>query len=230
MVVSVDKIINPFSAQDGGAHLPPEAPLAMPVQSLEAWPHSRPLPAGRQSVAVTLARIFVFSETIALTGLGTYEIYQVISPADITWLQVLFAALFAITFAWISFSCVSAILGFICRRRYRIPPLAPLDAIGRTALLMPVYNEDPVTVSIVLERMARALAAARAHEHFDIFVLSDTRDARHPPQGRAALRPPAPAARSASCRSTTAGGPTTITRRPATSPTSSRAGAAPTTT
>ena len=50
--------------------------------------------------------------TVALTGLGTYEIYQVISPADITWLQVVFAALFAMTFAWIAFACASAVLGF----------------------------------------------------------------------------------------------------------------------
>ncbi|CAN5375429.1 glucans biosynthesis glucosyltransferase MdoH [soil metagenome] len=177
MAVSMDQVINPFVAPDGGTHLPAECPLAMPLQRLDAWEYSRPLPAGRTPPSVVLARVFVFSATLALTGLGTYEIYQVISPADITWLQVLFAALFAITFAWISFSCVSSILGFFCRRWYRIPPLAPLDEMGRTALLMPVYNEDPVPVSMVLERMGHALAALKANDYFDIFILSDTRDA-----------------------------------------------------
>ena len=61
----------------------------------------------------------MFAATLSLTGLGTYEIYQVISPADITWLQVIFAALFAVTFAWISFACASAVLGFLCLRRQR---------------------------------------------------------------------------------------------------------------
>ena len=73
------------------------------------------------------ARCFVFSATIALTGLGTYEIYQVISPADITWLQVLFAALFAMTFAWISFACASASWVSSAAVAAMLPiPLAPL--------------------------------------------------------------------------------------------------------
>jgi membrane glycosyltransferase len=150
----------------------------MPVQDLKHWPPGGALPAGRSHPSIHVCRWFVFSATFALTGLGTYEIYQVISPADITWLQVIFAALFAVTFAWISFACASAVLGFLCLRRQRYV-LADKDKIGRTALLMPVYHEDPETVAEALARMGRALATEDAGKQFDIFVLSDSREPAH---------------------------------------------------
>ena len=176
MALSVDKIVDLAPAKDD--LLPPESRLAMPVQDLRHWSPGGALPAGRSHPSIHVCRWFVFSATFALTGLGTYEIYQVISPADITWLQVIFAALFAVTFAWISFACASAVLGFLCLRRQRYV-LADKDEIGRTALLMPVYHEDPETVAAALSRMGRALAAEGAGDKFDIFVLSDSREVAH---------------------------------------------------
>ncbi len=176
MALSVDKIVEIAPAKDDS--LPPEARLAMPVQDLKHWPPGRALSAGRSHPSIHACRWFVFSATLALTGLGTYEIYQVISPADITWLQVIFAALFAVTFAWISFACASAVLGFLCLRRQRYV-LADMDEVGRAAVLMPVYHEDPETVAEALGRMGRALAKEGAGQKFDIFVLSDSREAAH---------------------------------------------------
>ena len=154
---------------------PAEAPLAMPVQSLSRWKGG----AIRldRSRATLLARLFVFGLTAALTALGTYGMYQVISPVNVTWLQIVFAAIFALTFTWISFSCASACFGFAllaCQSRAE-PVLAPHARMGRTALLMPIYNEDPGRVFATLERMGRALLWEGAARHFDIFVLSDTR-------------------------------------------------------
>lgn len=168
MALQVDKAVNAT---------PAEAPLAMPVQRLDQWQGGgRALP---RDTATVVARVFVFGCTALLTGLGTYGMYQVISPVNVTWLQVIFATLFATTFTWISFSCASAMLGFwaLLRRRCREPVLAALPDSGRTVLLMPVYNEDPQRVFATLERMARGLQRAGAARHFDIFVLSDTRSA-----------------------------------------------------
>ena len=155
---------------------PPEACLAMPEQSLSAWPG----PAARldSDWHTLLARVFVFGLTLIITGLGTYEMYQVISPVNVTWLQVLFAAIFAATFTWISFSCASSCLGFglLVSGGHPPLPLAKPGQMGRTALLMPVYNEDPARVFASLESMARNLIAMKAAAHFDIFVLSDTRN------------------------------------------------------
>jgi len=155
--------------------LPPERPLAMPVQDLRHWQGG---PAPLQNLKrVTVARLLVFAGSAAITATGTYGMYQVISPANITWLQMLFATLFALTFAWISFSCASACFGFLLLllNKHYAPQLAALEDTGRTALLMPVYNEDPERVFATLERMGRALQADNAGSRFDIFILSDTR-------------------------------------------------------
>ncbi len=155
--------------------VPPSAPLDMPIQSLSDW-EGTPADIGNGR-NVVLARLFVFGASVLLTGFGTWKMYEVISPTNVTTLQVLFAAFFALTFAWIAFSCASAILGFLVLMRGKpaLPPLADTAQIGRTALLMPVYNEDPERVFTALSRMGQALRREGVARHFDIFVLSDTR-------------------------------------------------------
>ena len=154
---------------------PAEARLDMPVQDLKSWP-GRPASVGNGR-DVTVARIFVFGTSALITALGTWKMYQVISPVNVTALQVLFATFFALTFAWIAFSCASAILGFwvLMRGKLRDPRLSDVSGIGRTALLMPVYNEDPERVFTALSRMGLALRREGVARNFDIFVLSDTR-------------------------------------------------------
>ncbi len=157
------------------APVPPSAPLDMPVQDLSSW--TGPTRDVGNPRAVLWARLFVFGASAALTAFGTYKMYEVISPVNVTALQVLFALFFALTFAWIAFSCASAILGFFILLTGRTPkvPLADPENMGRTALLMPVYNEDPERVFSALEGMGHALRRAGASSKFDIFVLSDTR-------------------------------------------------------
>ena len=154
---------------------PPETPLDMPVQDLHSWA-GKPASVGNGR-DVTLARLFVFGTSAVITAFGTWKMYEVISPVNVTVLQVLFATFFALTFAWIAFSCASAILGFwvLLRGKGKLPRLADTCDIGRTALLMPVYNEDPERVFTALSRMGLALRREGVARHFDIFVLSDTR-------------------------------------------------------
>lgn len=162
------------------AHLknstPTESRLDMPEQSLRQWPGgARKLQRPGHRLR---ARLFVFSLTILLVSVGTVMIYKVISPVNVTWLQLLFASLFALTFSWISFSCASACLGFLlilCRDEKK-PRLAPLDKMGRTALVMPLYNEEPTAVFDTLAHIAQGLVRAKAGHSFDIFILSDTRN------------------------------------------------------
>jgi membrane glycosyltransferase len=154
---------------------PAESPLAMPAQNLREWAGAArsvtPAPGTGQ------ARVFVFGFTALLTAAGTYGMYQVISPVNVTSLQLFFAAVFAMTFTWIAFACASALLGFwvLLRGRLPTPKLMPQAKMGRTALLMPVYNEDPKHIFAALDRMGHALKWQGAQRHFDIFVLSDTR-------------------------------------------------------
>ena len=100
--------------------IPAEAPLAMPVQDLQSWA-GKPVSVGNGR-DVLFSRLFVFGASALITAFGTWKMYQVISPVNVTTLQVLFATFFALTFAWIAFSCASAILGFVVLLR---PPLRP---------------------------------------------------------------------------------------------------------
>lgn len=176
MTLAVRKIELDDELLAGREVLPKEAPLDMPVQRLDAWNgEARRVPA---RVEVTLARLFVFGLAGAITALGTYEVYAVVNVSEPTALQVVFAALFAVTFAWIAFSCASAILGFLrlCLA-WPVNGGGPSDGpMGRNVLLMPVYEEDAERVALNLESMACELAEAGAVQSFDIFVLSDTRD------------------------------------------------------
>ncbi|MEQ9124832.1 MAG: glucans biosynthesis glucosyltransferase MdoH, partial [Alphaproteobacteria bacterium] len=59
------------------------------------------------------------------------------------------------------------------------PPKDVEDAppVGRTVLLMPVYHEDPSMTAAALFAMGDALAEAGHGDAFEIFVVSDSRDA-----------------------------------------------------
>src|SRR5262249_34494171 len=57
---------------------------------------------------------------------------------------------------------------------------------GRTAILMPTYNEDPGLILAAVEAMAEDLRRLGVASAYDFFVLSDTRDeeiARAEPTG-----------------------------------------------
>lgn len=157
--------------------MPPEARLAMPVQSLDAWRAGAAAEALRPDAATLRARVFVFGLTVALTGFGTSEIIAVVSPAGATWLQVVFAALFALTFAWIAFAAAGALVGCwrLAAMRRKAVSGEPAGRLGRNVLVMPVYNEDTAAVFHRLAAMAEDLAANDLGAHFDLMVLSDTR-------------------------------------------------------
>jgi len=62
-------------------------------------------------------------------------------------------------------------------RALGVDPDAPLPRPAtRTALLMPVYNEDPRRVLAGLEAIHGALREAGVGDAFDVFILSDTTD------------------------------------------------------
>jgi membrane glycosyltransferase len=100
--------------------------------------------------------------------------------------EMVFFAIFVVMFGWIAISFWSGFFGFMMGV-LRLHPLTlrrggPADGTvpelrERTAILMPVYNEDPADVFARLEATYRSLAATGRLEAFHFFVLSDTRDA-----------------------------------------------------
>jgi membrane glycosyltransferase len=163
------------------APLPPEAPLVMPVQPLNAGrrAHERPPTAPR---GIGLRRAALLAATAALTGVAAYQMYFVFAVGTLTVLEAAVLVLFVALFAWVAFSFCTACIGFVALilgpgRTLGIDPDAPLPALAtRTALLAPTYNEDPVRLSARIEAMVGALAELGVLRHFDVFILSDTSD------------------------------------------------------
>ena len=163
--------------------LPAEAPLDMPVQRF-GGPLSfetrvsrlRPPPAphGISSRRVLLllltclaavAAVNAMKLTLAEDGIGVWD--------------ALLMTQFFFLFGWVAFGFLNAAVGFILLMLGKHPGYVPAPRpttpfTSRTALLVPIHNEDVGAVFGRIARMARSLDAFGAAAHFDFFVLSDS--------------------------------------------------------
>ncbi len=99
-------------------------------------------------------------------------------------LQTSILILFGILFCWVSAGFWTALMGFLelltGRDKYRISGSSagnePIEAGARTALVMPICNEDVARVFAGLRATYESVAATGDLDRFDFFVLSDTND------------------------------------------------------
>jgi len=156
--------------------MPPEKHLEMPTQSLRRWSASqeRRRLVQHPKLGTWLARLFVFGGGLLLTGYGTYEMYQVVSVSRTTILQWVLVALFTINFSWIAVAFTSALLGFFALLRPRRAPAMPSTLSHRTAIVMPVYNEQTSRTYAALEAIYESVQATGLGDQFDYFILSDS--------------------------------------------------------
>jgi membrane glycosyltransferase len=151
--------------------VPPFADLPMPAQSFRQYTpeRRRRWPTFR----VWLGRLVTFGGGAALTVYASREMIAVVSVGGVSALQWAMVALFAVTFAWIALTAASAVAGvFFGGVRKRAKADQRVDEL--TALVMPIYNEDPSGTFSALQAMAEALVERDASAGFEIFVLSDT--------------------------------------------------------
>jgi membrane glycosyltransferase len=158
------------SPPSGG--MPPEHALAMPEQDLRYKPSRRERRGS--SAAVLYARFILVAVTIGVTTYGVYQMLQAVRFANMTLLQGLMIFFFAISLGWIAFAAGSVLAGASKRRD---PHWGSDTPASLTALVMPIYNEDPVRTTAALQAMAEALQQLGAHEGFEIVILSDSTNA-----------------------------------------------------
>ncbi len=152
--------------------MPPEAPLDMPPQDLRYKPSRRARhPSG---VVVLYARFILVAVTVGVTTYGVYQMLQVVRFASMTVLQGMMIFFFAVSLGWIAFAAGSVLAGASKRRDPNLPELGRLTL---TALVMPIYNEDPLRTTAALQAMAEALQHIDAHRCFEIVILSDSTNA-----------------------------------------------------
>ena len=155
--------------------MPPESALSMPPQNLRECSGPRPL--ARSPEYSALPRLFVFGIATALTAYATWEMFHVVGQSRATALQILLVGLFASTFAWIALSTASALLGLIAMggtQARRKPSADEPPASNRTAIVMPIYNEDTSSVFESLTCMMKELVRRDQSCKFELFVLSDS--------------------------------------------------------
>jgi membrane glycosyltransferase len=153
--------------------MPPETPLAMPPQDLRYMPSHRTRQ--RAGDAVWYARFILMATTAGVSTYGIYQMLQVVRFASMTFLQGLMIFFFAVSLGWIAFAAGSVLAG-ASKRRDPKPP-APQGDASLTALLMPIYNEDPLRTTSALQSMAEALKGIGANHRFEIVVISDSTNA-----------------------------------------------------
>jgi membrane glycosyltransferase len=157
-------------APSGG--MPPEEPLRMPEQDLRHKPLRRERRGS--SAAVLYARFILVAVTVGVTTYGVYQMLQAVRFANMTLLQGLMIFFFAISLGWIAFAAGSVLAGASKRRE---PHMSSDANASLTALVMPIYNEDPVRTTSALQAMAEALERLGAHRNFEIVILSDSTNA-----------------------------------------------------
>jgi membrane glycosyltransferase len=152
--------------------MPPQSPLDMPPQELDYKPprRARYWP----GAAVLYARFIVAAVTVGVTAYGVYQMLQVVRFASMTLLQGMMIFFFAVSLGWIAFAAGSVLAGASKRRD---PEPASDSGASLTALVMPIYNEDPLRTTASLQAMAEALAGIDAQRGFEIVILSDSTNA-----------------------------------------------------
>ncbi|MCX7278109.1 MAG: glucans biosynthesis glucosyltransferase MdoH [Burkholderiales bacterium] len=117
------------------------------------------------------------------TAFATALLWRAQPGAGSDWLLAAQLGLFALLFAWVSAGTVTAVMGFWVTLRGDRHALSARSADGitlpadaRTAVIMPICNEDVATVFAGLRATCESLVNAGAERLFDVFVLSDTSD------------------------------------------------------
>jgi membrane glycosyltransferase len=131
--------------------------------------------------AVSLRQALFLATGSGITIAGAWLFHDLFKSNGISWLEGALLALFVILFGQIAFGFSIAFWGFVVRifgERYQI--MRSLDAApttaapGSTAIVMPVYNEDPARIFCALENMLLSLRATGHGDSFDFFILSDS--------------------------------------------------------
>ena len=119
--------------------------------------------------------LFLFLVIVSTTA-AVVKLYQVLRIDGIDFLETLFLILFGILFGWITISFWMAVFGAFARLTgAKLLPLTESVApsSSRTAILMPIYNEDVARVFSGVQAIFDSVAATGG---FDFFILSDSTD------------------------------------------------------
>ncbi|MDP2220370.1 MAG: glucans biosynthesis glucosyltransferase MdoH [Hydrogenophaga sp.] len=153
--------------------LPPRAPQPATAQ---------PAPAAWERAAERRRLVFALL-TVVSTAFAA-SLFASAQPAhENGWLQTGQLLLFVVLSAWVVTGFVTALMGFWVLLRGDAHTLSakavqhhPMNPQARTAIVMPICNEDVATVFAGLRATCESLSSTGHAQQFDVFVLSDSND------------------------------------------------------
>jgi len=162
--------------------LPDESPLAMPRQPLDgraATAEQRTATPATSPAAIGRRRMILAALTVVVTALAAIAPFVLYARHGFTALEMVSFGLFLVLIAAIGCWFSSAAIGFwvlLTGREQADLKFAPHppEPSQRTALLMPLYNEDARAAFARLAVIDSSLARLGVSDAFDIFVLSDS--------------------------------------------------------
>ena len=152
-------------------------------QASNALRQERAAPQAWQKAAARRRALFLLI-TILTTAIATVLFAGVQPEYDSAWLGYGQTALFALLSAWVVTGFTTALMGFwvslrgdrhaISVREVKDHPMPASDV--RTAIIMPICNEDVATVFAGLRATCESVATTGTSNSFDVFILSDSYD------------------------------------------------------
>ncbi|TFH85658.1 glucans biosynthesis glucosyltransferase MdoH [Billgrantia azerbaijanica] len=148
----------------------------IPMRTAEQAPTAPPW---RRTRRLLFALLFA-----STTALGVQAMFRILHVGGLSPLEMAILGLFSLTFGWITIAFWSAVIGFALSLTRRDPvslakraPPPPHDGrASRTALVMPIHNEEVGRVVAGLEATCRDLPHDAPARRIEAFVLSDSTD------------------------------------------------------
>jgi membrane glycosyltransferase len=159
---------------------PPPRPLAMPRQDLDQAPESSWTVRAATAADMACRRLLLTLGPLIMAGTVGEVLLRVLGRHGLTFSEAVVIGLSVLLSAWVGFGFISASAGFVAmlaaRSVAQAAPAAPARPAGRTAILLPTYNEDPGLILSAVQAIAEDLRRIGIGDRYDLFVLSDTRD------------------------------------------------------
>jgi membrane glycosyltransferase len=139
------------------------------------------VPSARQRHEATVRRSLFFLFTFASAGFATSLMLNILKANGLTVLETVALVLFAILFTWIAGAFWTAVAGFAVKMIGHDRAVISAHEVegrplkSRTAIVMPIYNEDVERVAAGISAIWTSLTAQPDAAAFDFFILSDTR-------------------------------------------------------
>ena len=160
-----------------------------PTRTREPWPADSPQAGGNAPDASaerqphgSLRRGVLLLLMLSQTAIATWFMSLVLPYQGKRPMEMVTMAFFAVLFCWVSAGFWTAMTGFLVllrgSDRYLISRNAadrkPIPAHARTAIVMPICNEDVTAVFAGLRATFESVARTGELDRFDFFVLSDS--------------------------------------------------------